>query len=101
MSTAVGLLVVSALSFREVERPDMLIYGRYVEVVVPPILAISLALLAGGARLPRLGVVLGVVVAATAAVVGLRATIDPVRGTNGWNIASFPFVIWTLTIQLL
>ena len=36
---------------------------------------------------------LGVVVAATAAVVGLRATIDPVRGTNGWNIASFPFVM--------
>lgn len=90
-----GLLVVSALSFHEVERPDMLVYGRYVEVVLPPILAIGLARLSAGA-LPRIAPVVGTVVAATAFVVLLRETIDPARPTNGWNIASFPFVMRNL-----
>lgn len=102
LGTCAGLLVVSALSFREVERPDMLIYGRYVEVVVPPLLAVALARLAAMHRFPSLGPVLGAIAVATAAVVVLRAGIHPVRGTNGWNIASFPFVMSNLgTVPLV
>jgi hypothetical protein len=88
-----GLLVLSALSFHDVERPDMLFYGRYVEVVVPPILAIAIARLSIAGRLPSIRLVVGLIAAATVLVVLLRTTIDPVRGTNGWNIAAFPFVM--------
>ena len=47
-----GLLLVSAAAFPERTRPDMLIYGRYVEVAAPALIALGLAALAAG-RLPR------------------------------------------------
>ena len=40
--TALGLLVESALQFPTYDRPDAIIYGRYTEVVVPPLLALAL-----------------------------------------------------------
>jgi hypothetical protein len=91
-----GLLVLSALSFRDVERPDMLVYGRYVEVIVPPMLAVALSRLSDAGRLPRIGPIVAAILAATVVVVALRATIDPVRAANGWNIASLPFLIRNL-----
>lgn len=39
------LLVVSAAAFTHRARPDMLIYGRYVEVTTPALVALGLALL--------------------------------------------------------
>jgi hypothetical protein len=96
LALGAGLLVVSALSFRDVDRPDMLIYGRYVEVVVPPLLALALARFALGRGRPRSGAAAGLVVAATAVVVGLRTGVHPAAPPNRWNVASLPF----LTLQL-
>jgi len=47
-------------------------------------------------RFPRIGTTVAVIAAATAAVAVLRMTIAPLRGTNGWNIGSFPFVMSNL-----
>jgi len=99
--TGAALLIVSALSFRVVERPDMFIYGRYVEVIVPPLLALALA------RLPALGgavrpvAAFSAVVLATAAVVALRVGLDPPRGPNRWNVASLPFPTFGLGVPVL
>ena len=92
----VGLLVVSALSFRDLARPDMLVYGRYVEVVVPPLLAISLARVALSDRPLRVGAAVGVVAAATVVVAALRIGIRPPNEPNRWNVAALPF----LTLRL-
>jgi hypothetical protein len=96
LALGLGLLVVSALSFRTPDRPDMLVYGRYVEVVVPPLLAIALGRLATTGRLPPVAKTVAVLSAATAVVVLLRTTIHPAGGPNRWNIASLPFLTLTL-----
>jgi hypothetical protein len=87
-----GLLVVSALSFRDLERADMLIYGRYVEVVVPPLLAVALVRLVSTRWQSRLRLVLAVLGASTVAVVALRAGVHPPTDPNRWNIVSLPFL---------
>ena len=91
-----GLLLVSAAAFPERTRPDMLIYGRYVEVAAPALIALGLAALAAG-RLPRWtkGPAIGFA-ALTAAVVLIRATASDPDAANRWNISSLPFV----TMQL-
>jgi hypothetical protein len=96
LAAGAGLLVVSALSFRTVSRPDILVYGRYVDVVMPPLVAMALVRLTRHDRQDRLGIALAVVAAATAAVVTLHAVIHPPREPNRWNVASLPF----LTLQL-
>jgi hypothetical protein len=95
-TTGLGLLVVSALSFPDVERPDMMVYGRYVEVVVPPLLALGLVRLGGKRQSPRYSIVLAAVAASTAAVAALRAGVHPPGGPNRWNIASLPFLTLSL-----
>jgi hypothetical protein len=92
LAAGAALLVVSALSFRELERADMLIYGRYTEVVVPPLVAVALARLASTRWQKRLGLVLAGLAAATVAVVALRAGVHPPSDPNRWNIVSLPFL---------
>lgn len=86
--TGIGLLFESALSFRTVDRPDTLVYGRYTEVVVPPLLALALARidLRRYAALPT-AVLLALATGATALI---RASFHPPGGANRWNIASLP-----------
>lgn len=92
--TAAGLLVVSALSFRTLDRPDMLVYGRYVDVVVPPLLALALARLAVGRA--SAGRVAAVLAGATLVVAVLRATTSPPGAASRWNVASLPFLTFNL-----
>lgn len=98
--TGLGLLVESALSFRTTDRPDMLVYGRYTDVVVPPLLALALVRLSALRRI-RLGVVLAVLVASTAAAALLRTTVDPPGLANRWNVASLPAPTFQLGPKVL
>jgi hypothetical protein len=86
---SVGLLFESVLSFPSPDRPDMIVYGRYTEVVVPPLLAVALARLAAGRRV-RIGVLVAALALATAAAALLRATVHPPGPANRWNVASLP-----------
>ena len=103
------LLAISAAAFPERSRPDMLIYGRYAEVVAPALIAFGLAALpqvwlsfeANSA--PKLNHTLrglawplagfGVL---TALVVVIRATASDPDAANRWNISALPFI----TVQL-
>jgi hypothetical protein len=90
------LLLISASAFPERTRPDMLIYGRYVEVAAPALVAFGIAALAR-ARVfrplawPLLGFAL-----LTGAVALIRATASDPDAANRWNISALPFV----TVQL-
>jgi hypothetical protein len=91
-----ALLVTSAAAFPVRTRPDMLIYGRYTEVIAPPLIAIGIVVL-GRTRLPQglarpaLGFAL-----LTGVVVLIRATAGDPDAANRWNISALPFV----TVQL-
>ena len=87
-----GLLLVSATFLVNGTRPDVLIYGRYISPVMPPVIAAGVSLLARSSpvRLPWL---LGTLVVLTSTVVVLRT--DGRFGTgfaNRWSIASLPFL---------
>jgi hypothetical protein len=95
------LLIVSAAAFPERTRPDMLIYGRYTEIVAPPLVAIGLAVIARGPlvrsfRGPLLGLAL-----LTSIVVLIRATASDPDAANRWNISSLPFVTMQLGPAIL
>ena len=97
LATGVAVLVVSALSFRDLERADTLIYGRYVEVVVPPLLAIALVRLTARRWRPGLlRMVVAIMTISTLAAVALRLAIHPSEAPNRWNIASLPFLTLSL-----
>jgi hypothetical protein len=84
------LLVVSAGAFPRPTRPDMLIYGRYVEVAAPPLVAVGVGLLAGSTRLPTRALLgLGVL---TIVVALVRVSADVGDAANRWNVAGLPFV---------
>jgi len=93
------LLLISASAFPERTRPDMLIYGRYTEVVAPALVAFGLAALSRAwgtvpwRRLlwPAVGFA-----ALTAVVLAIRATASDPDAPNRWNISALPFV----TVQL-
>jgi hypothetical protein len=89
------LLLISAAAFPERTRPDMLIYGRYAEVVAPALIAFGLAALS---RMPfkRLAWPLAGFGALTALVVLIRTTASDPDAANRWNISALPFV----TVQL-
>ena len=96
-----GLLLVSAAAFPERTRPDMLIYGRYVEVAAPALIALGFAVLAGGSlprwtKRPALGFI-----ALTAAVALIRATSSDPDAPNRWNISALPFVTMQLGPAIL
>jgi hypothetical protein len=84
------LLLVSAAAFPERTRPDMLIYGRYTEVVAPALIAFGLAALSR-VRRGAIGV-FGGFAALTALVVLIRATASEPDPANRWNISALPFV---------
>jgi hypothetical protein len=93
------LLLISASAFPERTRPDMLIYGRYTEVVAPALVAFGLVALAQAwDRVPwrRLIWPLAGFVALTALVAAIRATASDPDAPNRWNISALPF----LTVQL-
>lgn len=90
------LLLVSAAAFPERTRPDMLIYGRYTEVVAPALIAFGLAALSRVAAWRRFAWPLAGFAALTALVVVIRATADDPDPANRWNISALPFV----TVQL-
>lgn len=98
--TTLGLLVESALSFRTTDRPDMLVYGRYTDVVVPPLLALALVRLDALRRI-RLGIVLPVLVVWTVASALLRTTVHPAGLANRWNVASLPSPTFQLGPKVL
>lgn len=87
------LLLISASAFPERTRPDMLIYGRYTEIVAPALIAFGLA------ALPRVrGWIwpLAGFGALTALVLVIRATASDPDAANRWNISALPFI----TVQL-
>jgi hypothetical protein len=105
------LLLVSAAAFPERTRPDMLIYGRYAEIVAPALIGFGLAALNrvwlsfdpdSGKKLNhtlwdrRLAWPLVGFGALTAIVVLIRATASDPDAPNRWNISALPFV----TVQL-
>ena len=96
LALTVLLLAISASAFPERTRPDMLIYGRYTEVVAPALVAFGLVALARP-RLPKpapwplLGFVL-----LTGLVVLIRVTAADPDAANRWNISALPFI----TVQL-
>ena len=97
LALTILLLLVSAAAFPERTRPDMLIYGRYAEVVAPALIAFGLAALpqvAGAWR--RLAWPLVGFGALTWLVVAIRATADDPDAANRWNVSALPFV----TVQL-
>lgn len=88
------LLLISAAAFPERTRPDMLIYGRYAEIVAPALIAFGLAALS---RVPRrFAWPLAGFGALTALVVLIRATASDPDAANRWNVSALPFV----TVQL-
>ncbi len=96
LSLTVGLLVISAFAFSEWTRPDMLIYGRYVEVVAPALVAGGFVVLVrAGAPWSRLVWPVAFVVL-TAGVVAVRLSMGDLEAANRWNISALPFV----TVQL-
>lgn len=109
VALTVLLLLVSAAAFPERTRPDMLIYGRYAEVVAPALIAFGLAALPqvwlsfvpdSGSKLNhtlrRVAWPLAAFGALTALVVVIRATASDPDAPNRWNISALPFV----TVQL-
>jgi hypothetical protein len=95
-----GLLIESALSFRTTDRPDMIVYGRYTDVVVPPLLALALVRLATGRRF-RVIAVLTVTAATTVASALLRTSVHPPGLANRWNVASLPSPTFQLGPKVL
>jgi hypothetical protein len=97
LALTVLLLLISAAAFPERTRPDMLIYGRYVEIAAPPLVAFGLAALAG-VRLPRRRLALPLIGFATltGAVVLIRATASDPGSVNRWNISALPFLTFEL-----
>jgi len=95
VALTVLLLLVSAAAFPERTRPDMLIYGRYSEVVAPALIAFGLAALSQVAWRPLRWPLAGFG-ALTALVVLIRATASDPDAPNRWNISALPFV----TVQL-
>jgi hypothetical protein len=90
------LLLVSAGSFPVRTRPDMLIYGRYVEIVTPALVAIGLAILGERGVAPRMRAFAAVLGGLTLIVVLIRALASNPGVASRWNVASLPF----LTFQL-
>ncbi len=96
-----ALLLVSACAFPERTRPDMLIYGRYTEVVAPALIAIGIAILG---RLPAtraLARPMAGFALLTGLVVVIRATASDPDAANRWNISALPFVTVQLGLGIL
>lgn len=91
LALTVLLLAISAAAFPERTRPDMLIYGRYAEVVAPALIAFGLAALSR-VSLRRVVWPLAGFGVLTALVVLIRATASDPDAANRWNISALPFI---------
>jgi hypothetical protein len=85
------LLIISAAAFPERTRPDMLVYGRYTEVVAPALVAFGIVALTRARKLSLLRPALAFA-ALTALVLLIRATASDPDAPNRWNISALPFV---------
>lgn len=92
LALSAALLVISAAAFPERSRPDMLIYGRYTEVVAPALVAFGLSALARLRLRLRLPWLVAAFVVPTGAVALIRATASDPDPANRWNITALPFV---------
>ena len=93
LATAAGLLVVTAVWFVDPTRPDHILYGRYIEPAVPPLVALGVVTVMRREWRAEPRVVLAVVAALTALVAILAAPLEfPGEDANRWNVASLPFV---------
>ena len=90
------LLLISASAFPERPRPDMLIYGRYAEIVSPVLVAFGIAALAR--LLPARCLAWPLVLFAALTVAGalIQATTSYPEIAGRWNISALPFT----TMQL-
>ena len=95
------LLLISASAFPERTRPDMLIYGRYAEVVSPALIAFGVAALARAGVGRRVAWPLAGFAALTAAVALIRATASDPDPASRWNISALPFVTMNLEPAVL
>jgi hypothetical protein len=90
VATTAGLLLMSSIWFAESTRPDQLIYGRYVEPVVPVLIAAAIVTLARLRRPPRARLLVSVIAAQTVVVALLRTNLDVSEEASRWNVASLP-----------
>jgi hypothetical protein len=89
--TTAGLVALSAVSFVDIERADMLIYGRYTEIVAPPLLAIGISTLVRSSGSQRIWPIVGVIGVASVATAALRAGLaDDLNAPSFWNVVSLP-----------
>jgi hypothetical protein len=95
------LLLISAAAFPERTRPDMLVYGRYAEIVTPVLVAFGIAMLARAEVAPRLFRPLAGFSLLTLLIVLIRATADEPDAVNRWNVSGLPFVTGTLGPAIL
>jgi hypothetical protein len=103
LTTGAGLIVVSAVWFVDITRADEIVYGRYVEPVAPPLLALGIVALVGRPPSRRtLALVLAAIAVLTLTVAAVRAGLDfPGEDANRWSVASLPFVTGDLTPPVL
>lgn len=95
------LLLISASAFPERTRPDMLIYGRYVEVVSPALVAFGIAALAARRHARRLAWPLVGFAVLTGAVMLIRATASDPETPSRWNVSALPFLTMRLGAAVL
>ena len=90
-----GLIVITAIWFVDPTRRDQILYGRYIEPVVPPLIALGVVTVTERLRRTDAGVVAGVIAGLTALVAIL---VSPLAfgGANRWNLASLPFPTFEL-----
>jgi hypothetical protein len=96
LALTVLLLLISASAFPERTRPDMLIYGRYTEVVAPALIAFGIVAVARRQLGRRIAPALIGFALLTGVVALIRATASDPDAANRWNISALPFV----TVQL-
>jgi len=103
LATAAGLIVVSAVWFVDITRADEIVYGRYTEPVVPPLLAVGTVALVRQRPSPRrVALVLSAIGLLTVALAAVRAGLEfPGEDANRWSVASLPFVTGDLTAPIL
>lgn len=92
VALTVLLLCVSAGSFPDRFRPDMLVYGRYVEVVTPALVAVGLSILAARRSAALLSRPIVALVLLSFAVVMISVSANDPGNPNRWNISGLPFV---------
>lgn len=103
LAMAAGLTGVSAVWWVDIARADELVYGRYIEPVVPALVALgTAALIQGRARRRAVALVLGAIAMLTLTLAAVRAGLDfPGEDANRWSVTSLPFVTGDLSPAIL